>query len=183
MSASSRRKALKDFYKLQEQTQQQLQNSQTLPVEEPKPEAELSVDNIDEFIRDSDFVKILETENKVTEELNTNQAEIKSIIYNNYYELIKINDVLMDLKLKNTQEDGVMENLEKIRKNIKTLRKDNYELLSEPLDKKDSKISKTINKLLLDNKNDKKTIDAIDNALPKLHGESLLLQLNELKSK
>ncbi|KAG7876431.1 hypothetical protein KL938_004499 [Ogataea parapolymorpha] len=182
MSISSRRKALKEFYKLQEQTQQQLENAQ-LSHEEPAEEPELTLENVDDFIKNSDFKKLLETENEIIEQLNSNQAEIKSIIYNNYYELIKINDVLMDLKSWNSEDDGVGENLQKIRSKIQSLRAQDFQLLPEPVEVRGEKISKSINKLLLDNKIDKKTADAIDDSLPELSGESLLLQMNELKNK
>ncbi|ESX01835.1 hypothetical protein KL918_004808 [Ogataea parapolymorpha] len=182
MSISSRRKALKEFYKLQEQTQQQLENAQ-LTHEEPAEEPELTLENVDDFIKNSDFKKLLETENEIIEQLNSNQAEIKSIIYNNYYELIKINDVLMDLKSWNSEDDGVGENLQKIRSKIQSLRTQDFQLLPEPVEVRGEKISKSINKLLLDNKIDKKTADAIDDSLPELSGESLLLQMNELKNK
>ncbi|KAG7797353.1 hypothetical protein KL944_004838 [Ogataea haglerorum] len=182
MSVSSRRKALKEFYRLQEQGQQQLESAQ-LGHEEAAEEPELTLENVDEFIRNSDFKKLLETENDITEELNSNQAEIKSIIYNNYYELIKISDVLMELKSWNNEDDGVAENLHKIRGKIQSLRAQDLRLLAEPVEVKGEKISKSINKLLLDSKIDKKTADAIDDSLPELSGESLLLQMNELKNK
>ncbi|KAG7703354.1 hypothetical protein KL929_004739 [Ogataea haglerorum] len=182
MSVSSRRKALKEFYRLQEQGQQQLESAQ-LGHEETAEKPELTLENVDEFIRNSDFKKLLETENDITEELNSNQAEIKSIIYNNYYELIKISDVLMELKSWNNEDDGVAENLHKIRGKIQSLRAQDLRLLAEPVEVKGEKISKSINKLLLDSKIDKKTADAIDDSLPELSGESLLLQMNELKNK
>ncbi|KAG7693644.1 hypothetical protein KL933_004590 [Ogataea haglerorum] len=182
MSVSSRRKALKEFYRLQEQGQQQLESAQ-LGHEETAEKPELTLENVDEFIRNSDFKKLLETENDITEELNSNQAEIKSIIYNNYYELIKISDVLMELKSWNNEDDGMAENLHKIRGKIQSLRAQDLRLLAEPVEVKGEKISKSINKLLLDSKIDKKTADAIDDSLPELSGESLLLQMNELKNK
>ncbi|KAH3667624.1 hypothetical protein OGATHE_003147 [Ogataea polymorpha] len=165
-----------------EGSKQQLENAQ-LSHEEPAEEPELTLENVDDFIQNSDFKKLLETENEIIQQLNSNEAEIKSIIYNNYYELIKINDVLMDLKSWNGEDDGVGENLQKIRNKIQSLRTQDFQLLPEPVEVRGEKVSKSINKLLLDNKIDKKTADAIDDSLPELSGESLLLQMNELKNK
>ncbi|ODV96551.1 hypothetical protein PACTADRAFT_32055 [Pachysolen tannophilus NRRL Y-2460] len=126
--SDNRRRALKEFYKLQQANKQELNNLNTIREDDGsrngngnengngnnngngKAEPDynstndedsndaLNLENFDKYVKEKDFRKLLAKENLITEELNINQGEIKSIIYNNYYELIKISNYLESLK-------------------------------------------------------------------------------------
>ncbi|ODV87802.1 hypothetical protein CANARDRAFT_26007 [[Candida] arabinofermentans NRRL YB-2248] len=219
-STKTRRKALQDFYKLQESQKKQLdqvtmENSNDVgdggidkTTNLPKQnivETELTLDNFDSYISNTNFIKILETATKITENLNYNQSEIKSIIYNNYYELIKINDVLQNLNERNEQDivkgkGGITENLNSIKENLQSLKEMDLDIFAE--DKKDQSVgdeatiesndsidpqkmeelSKSINGLILSKKLSKSRLEMIDSLLPQLKGESIILQMNEIKN-
>ncbi|KAH3678509.1 hypothetical protein WICMUC_001526 [Wickerhamomyces mucosus] len=103
---SQRRNALKEFYKLQQEEKQLNQKSQTdenndnnddnsddeleNEVLQDKPVKEIDIIN-------SDFKDILIHTNRLSSSINLINSSIKNIIYNNYYELIKLNDFLKDL--------------------------------------------------------------------------------------
>lgn len=101
--AINRRNALREFYKIQQANQDHLskagEGSKDVIDEPAEPQKdELTLHTLDEFLKTHDIEDIVAKENEINEALNTNQNEIKSIIYNNYYELIKINRVLASLK-------------------------------------------------------------------------------------
>ncbi|GME66951.1 unnamed protein product [[Candida] boidinii] len=235
-SSSSRRKALKDFYKLQELQKQELaqvgkegsdiqkvnEGAKTDKANEPKeakiPPKVLSLDNIDDFLAETDFIKLVEIENEITDALNSNQSEIKSIIYNNYYELIKINDVLKNLINKNSNSisvvknagkeeffddndddneikigedessESVIDSLNNIKKNIQSLKSVDMSVLTNSdlnPDKEIEKIkmTKQIDNLVLSRRLPKPVVEKVEKILPKLKGESIILQMNEIKEK
>lgn len=235
-SSSSRRKALKDFYKLQELQKQELaqvgkegsdvqesaQGAKINQASEPKeintPPKVLSLDNIDEFLAETDFIKLVEIENEITDALNSNQSEIKSIIYNNYYELIKINDVLKNLINKNSNSisvvknagkeeffddnddendikigedessESVIDSLNNIKRNIQSLKSVDMSILTKSdlhSDKETEKIkmTKQIDDLVLSKRLPKSTVEKVEQILPELKGESIILQMNEIKEK
>lgn len=85
----------------------------------------LSIEDLDAFIATESYLNILKVENKVLDKLNSAKSEIKSTIYNNYYELIKINNVLADLlhpmgndNEQNSESETISDNLNTIRTNI-----------------------------------------------------------------
>lgn len=235
-SSSSRRKALKDFYKLQELQKQELaqvgkegsdiqkdaEGAKTDKANEPKetkiPPKVLSLDNIDDFLAETDFIKLVEIENEITDALNSNQSEIKSIIYNNYYELIKINDVLKNLINKNSNSisvvknagkeeffddndddneikigedessESVIDSLNNIKKNIQSLKSVDMSVLTNSdlnPDKEIEKIkmTKQIDNLVLSRRLPKTVVEKVEKILPELKGESIILQMNEIKEK
>lgn len=129
-----RRKALKEYYKLKKQ-EKELKESQG-----PK-ERKDSVHDIDsdgevteghlvkeiDFLN-SDFKDLVKDTNTLTSSINLINSSIKNIIYNNYYELIKLNEFLKDLneldlsKLIIQDEDN------------KTNKKDALNLLNDTMD-------------------------------------------------
>ncbi|PSK40793.1 hypothetical protein C7M61_000448 [Candidozyma pseudohaemuli] len=105
---SSRRKALQDFYKLHQEKAEGSNEAPATP-SEPKEEEEKTTEeatltedlddpsNIEEFIKTASASQLLKVRNKASGKLNFHDSEKKSIIYDNYYELIKLNQVLSDL--------------------------------------------------------------------------------------
>ncbi|KAG0673367.1 hypothetical protein C6P40_003030 [Pichia californica] len=84
-----------------------------------------SIDDMDEFVATESYINILKVENKVLDKLNSAKSEIKSTIYNNYYELIKINNILGDLIKPNDSDvhaDTITDNLNTIRENMKKIK-------------------------------------------------------------
>lgn len=97
-----RRNALKEYYKLQKQ--QKLEQSQST---RERKDSVQDVDSDGEIVADqsvkeidlvnSEFKDLLKDTNKLTSSINLINSSIKNIIYNNYYELIKLNEFLKDL--------------------------------------------------------------------------------------
>lgn len=127
------REALKNFYKLQQQKRdddeipQVQQNSSSFTLNDIDPP---DIEDIDEFIAREPYLNILKVENKVLDRLNSSKSEIQSIIYNNYYELIKINNVLEDLT---KPIDGKVY-LESINDNLDTIRSNLAKIKSADID-------------------------------------------------
>jgi hypothetical protein len=116
------RAALKNFYNLQQRTKHdeipQHKNLSSVSVADIGPS---EIEDIDRFIATESYLNILKAENKVLDKLNSSKSEIKSIIYNNYYELIKINDVLEELTKPTDGKayfESINENLNTIRSNL-----------------------------------------------------------------
>lgn len=59
---------------------------------------------VNEILKSADLKDLVALENKVHYEINSNKSLIKNIIYNNYFELIKINGYLSEMVLKNGQQ-------------------------------------------------------------------------------
>lgn len=98
---SSRRKALQEFYHLNENSNGNLNSSsvsttpgvitsvENLDISNPE--------NIDNMIKNSPIEDILRLRNSISSKLNSSNQTKKSIIYDNYYELIKLSNTLADL--------------------------------------------------------------------------------------
>ncbi|TID15821.1 hypothetical protein CANINC_004351 [Pichia inconspicua] len=134
----AQRDALKNFYKLKEQTQAPQSQVKT----HPENASNLYVGDIDpsqikdlrKFIEEEHYLNILKVENEVLDRLSNSKSEIKSIIYNNYYELIKINTVLEELlkpKDGKIYFDEINNNLEKVRSNMEKLRSTNLDIFGD----------------------------------------------------
>lgn len=93
---SSRRKALQDFYKMNEAEAQVSTEPQTgLGIEEGPKLPNLDTRKaIDEFLKRASLKDILLARNAAADQLSLHDSEKKAIIYDNYSELIKLNDVL-----------------------------------------------------------------------------------------
>lgn len=103
---SSRRKALQDFYKLHrekgestpELAPQEAKEEEAKDPEDPTLAEDLSnPGKIKDFIKTASASQLLKVRNTASGKLNYHDSEKKSIIYDNYYELIKLNQVLSDL--------------------------------------------------------------------------------------
>lgn len=114
---SSRRKALQDFYKLHQEGGKESESEQDFNKFEPKSEKDALEDQeltarkeaislaeelkdpeaINAFIKNASASELLKVRNQASGKLNFHDSEKKSIIYDNYYELIKLNQVLSDL--------------------------------------------------------------------------------------
>ncbi|ABN66383.2 predicted protein [Scheffersomyces stipitis CBS 6054] len=91
---SSRRKALQEFYNIQEK--EDVNGSENTPTKSSghdqinlQDPAELA-----SFVKNASIEEILKLRNSVSSKLNTHDSEKKSIIYDNYYELIKLSQTL-----------------------------------------------------------------------------------------
>ncbi|CDK28727.1 unnamed protein product [Kuraishia capsulata CBS 1993] len=205
--STNRRQALKEFYKLQESQKQRLQElaeerAEAQPVQPTEIQQattdepddgpntdtkEPSLEDFEEFVKSSEFKTLLKVENKICEELNSNQSEIKSIIYNNYYELIKINDVLLNMKKRNEgttdgDSDDVISNLSKIKSRVVELRGMDMNVIPSGSAKNKS-LQKSLGGVLVAPRIPRDSLKTIEDMLPDLNGESLILQMNELKRK
>jgi hypothetical protein len=130
----AQRAALQNFYKLQHTGRNngdavadgQIERPNRLPGMVHRNSSSYSVveldpskiEDVNDFISTEPYLNILKMENKVLDKLNSSKSEIKSIIYNNYYELIKINTILDDLLT--PHDDNVY--LESISDNLATIR-------------------------------------------------------------
>jgi len=128
----AQREAFKNFYKLDTDQSPESKAGDTaqLKCEVEHQDGSDDIDpekiaDIDNFISTESYLNILKVENKVLESLNASKSEIKSIIYNNYYELIKINNVLEDLlepKDDHLSSETITSNLSDIRMKLKKLK-------------------------------------------------------------
>lgn len=101
----SRRKALQDFYKINKDGSEEPQTN------DEKPRNSLNLDGklaeqlkslqepelLNAYLKTTPVEDILKLRNSIVNNLNSQTLEKKSIIYNNYQELIKLNTVLMKL--------------------------------------------------------------------------------------
>ncbi|KAK6458122.1 uncharacterized protein RJT20DRAFT_29012 [Scheffersomyces xylosifermentans] len=113
---SSRRKALQEFYNIQQKEQEQQQDQQQNDhhtatdggktngsVEKKQYHTKESLaslqdtEEMERFVKSSTIEDILKLRNTITSKLNSHDSEKKSIIYDNYYELIKLNQTLADI--------------------------------------------------------------------------------------
>lgn len=114
----SRRKALQDFYNIHHQ------ESQDTNVDElaSKPLVSSSetfynvnfnnAEELSKFMKNTPIEEILKLRNSITNKLNSHDLAKKSIIYDNYYELIKLSQILGDLsKPKSVAKENAMEGL------------------------------------------------------------------------
>ncbi|CAK7902940.1 hypothetical protein CAAN1_16S01882 [[Candida] anglica] len=102
---SAGRKALQQFYHLQEPS------NQSEPITEEIEPSDLLKSLSDptkfaKYTQTSSIEDILKLRNSITHTLNTHDSEKKSIIYDNYYELIKLSQVLQGLSSAKTTVDN-----------------------------------------------------------------------------
>ncbi|ANZ77373.1 BA75_04624T0 [Komagataella pastoris] len=219
--SNNRRKALKEFYKLRDAKQKESEaqqsdqtttrnNSEDVNNEALSPDTttenekvpvldeNFTEETFDTFLKNADIGQLVNQYNVISEDLNNTKAEVKSIIYNNYYELIKINDVLENVRkletvttdtdsLDSKQESTlIIDSLNSIRSNIQLL-KDRYKGFSITIDENEKKKSEmahdNLTRLISGDKLTDEDIRKIDEVLPKINKEALLLQLNEIKDK
>lgn len=134
----AQRDALKNFYKLKEQAQAPQSQVKTHPhdassvyVGDIDPS---QIKDIKKFINEESYLNILKVENEVLDRLSNSKSEIKSIIYNNYYELIKINNVLEELlkpKDGKIYFDQIKTNLDSVRSNMEKLKSTNLDIFGD----------------------------------------------------
>ncbi|KAI5967502.1 hypothetical protein KGF57_000342 [Candida theae] len=113
---SSRRKALQEFYHLQQQQSESNQeqndkdksdkdnvlNTDTKPTKsEVEPSDLKTAEDVEKFIKTSSTKDILKLRNKIQSQLSSSSQKKKEIIYDNYYELIKLSNMLGDLSESN----------------------------------------------------------------------------------
>lgn len=99
----SRRKALQDFYNIHHQESQDT-NIEEL-VSKPLISSSETTHNVNfndpeqlsKFMKSTPVEEILKLRNSITNKLNSHDLAKKSIIYDNYYELIKLSQILGDL--------------------------------------------------------------------------------------
>lgn len=145
------RAALQNFYKLSQQgptTRVPPPSNSTEEVEKPPlfelPRASftfssaeinpIEIEDLDEFVKTEPYQNIIKAEVEALDSLNSSKSEIKSIIYNNYYELIKINNVLEDLvrpQEGEVQFEKMNENLDTIRKNIDKIKAADIDIFND----------------------------------------------------
>lgn len=98
----SRRKALQDFYNIHHQEitgYDDDEKKQTLDgsTEELKEVSFNNPDEFSKFVKSTSIEDILKLRNSITNKQNSHDLAKKSIIYDNYYELIKLSQILGDL--------------------------------------------------------------------------------------
>ncbi|KAI5956962.1 hypothetical protein KGF54_000581 [Candida jiufengensis] len=130
---SSRRKALQEFYHLQQSQQSSQSNTSTNEtistdngestliknelIESPQHSNEpklSSIEDVEMFVKNSSNKDILVYRNKIQSQLDSSNQRKKEIIYDNYYELIKLSKMLEDItdtskKIPSTRENQVNE--------------------------------------------------------------------------
>ncbi|CAH6718999.1 hypothetical protein CLIB1444_01S19218 [[Candida] jaroonii] len=118
---SSRRKALQEFYHLQKQQNQEVP---TIEVQSEAPQTTdrkqsitngIDFDDAESFkayVKNTPIEDILKLRNTITGDLNSHDSEKKAIIYDNYYELIKLNDTLKNIS--NPKPTNIMDTSEKL---------------------------------------------------------------------
>ncbi|KAI5965995.1 hypothetical protein CANMA_003380 [Candida margitis] len=112
---SSRRKALQEFYHLQQAQSNQQKNQlgeengateSDKPTDkkednsnqrEVEPDELKTAEDVEQFIKTSSTKDILKLRNKIQSQLSSASQKKKEIIYDNYYELIKLSNMLGDL--------------------------------------------------------------------------------------
>lgn len=139
----SRRKALQEFYHLQQQQQQKQQEQQQQQTHKDTEQDQQSysqdvqsstlnpqdsssfntsssrkesltrginfddTEQFEQFIKNTPIQDILKLRNSITTNLNSHDSERKAIIYDNYYELIKLNETLGSLSKPMVPSDDV----------------------------------------------------------------------------
>lgn len=132
--SSARRKALRDFYKLQQSNasnpSQQQQQQQPADVDLSStggggvPESQIdqfsdqnSDDYVNQLLKDNDILQLLKQENSLISELRTLNSEQKGLVYNNYNKLISASSTLQSISNKHetlTDIDSLKERMSRI---------------------------------------------------------------------
>ena len=114
----SRRKALQDFYNIHHQESQDT-NIEKLTLKPLISSSEAihdvnfnNAEELSKFMKNTPVEEILKLRNSMTNKLNSHDLAKKSIIYDNYYELIKLSQILGDLsKPKSVAKENVLDGL------------------------------------------------------------------------
>lgn len=91
--SEQRRRALKEYYRLKRLEKEDGLKPTAAQSNEDEPQA--PEDELD--LQKCDFKTLITQTNKLSLNINTISSTTKNIVYNNYYELIKLNDFLDDL--------------------------------------------------------------------------------------
>ncbi|CAG84550.2 DEHA2A06226p [Debaryomyces hansenii CBS767] len=95
---SSRRKALQDFYNIHHQESQDTNIEESISSSETTNNVNFNdPEQLLKFMKSTPVEEILKLRNSITNKLNSHDSAKKSIIYDNYYELIKLSQILGDL--------------------------------------------------------------------------------------
>lgn len=97
-----RRRALQEFYNLENKSKESSPDRPSdlaeSPLVEPSTDEPIrKIDDVAKFVRTAPIEEILAARNEITTKLNSQELEKKSIIYDNYYELIKLSETLTTL--------------------------------------------------------------------------------------
>lgn len=94
----SRRKALQDFYNIHHQESQDTNIEELISSSETTNNVNFNdPEQLSKFMKSTPVEEILKLRNSITNKLNSHDLAKKSIIYDNYYELIKLSQILGDL--------------------------------------------------------------------------------------
>lgn len=94
----SRRKALQDFYNIHHQESQDTNIEELISSSETTNNVNFNdPEQLLKFMKSTPVEEILKLRNSITNKLNSHDLAKKSIIYDNYYELIKLSQILGDL--------------------------------------------------------------------------------------
>ncbi|CAN3376646.1 hypothetical protein DIURU_004434 [Diutina rugosa] len=102
---TSRRRALQEFYNIDKKES----SSESVVAEstpDPDPDPIPTIDDIDTFVKTKPIQEILATRNRIAGRLNSQESQKKSIIYDNYYELIKLSQTLATLEKPSTKRQN-----------------------------------------------------------------------------
>lgn len=102
---SARRKALQDFYHLNSSQDKVPSNGNDTTNEDASNKSNLN--DIENLIKTAPIEEILKIRNDLTAKLNSSNQTKKSIIYDNYYELIKLSNTLSDLSTSKPKRKSV----------------------------------------------------------------------------
>ena len=94
----SRRKALQDFYNIHHQESQDTNIEELISSSETTNNVNFNdPEQLLKFMKSTPVEEILKLRNSITNKLNSHDLAKNSIIYDNYYELIKLSQILGDL--------------------------------------------------------------------------------------
>lgn len=112
-----RRAQLKEYYNLQEEQEHQEQKEKEEEPETKKGTTDATNDHgkEDKPIEQLNFQELVSTHNRLLSKEKDMNSSIKNTIYENYYELIKVNDLLKSMTGSNQSE------LEQLQKAVKLL--------------------------------------------------------------
>ncbi|CCE78187.1 Piso0_000804 [Millerozyma farinosa CBS 7064] len=173
---SARRKALQNFYSLPSQsaTDQDVKSESPSSAEVSKEsdvngatkEEVLDFNIVNDEKRLNDFLKkssindILRLRNAITDQSNSHESRKKSLIYDNYYELIKLSEILGELShLKSSQETES--------KGLGILKQNGEKIFANELDVNADYINNTLNDLQDFIKSDVETFTSDFNSIAK----------------
>lgn len=127
LSSARRRRALREFYKLQTEAPQQKspasESSEEDDLEKIHPESAIDKEEtveqyITKLVRTNDLKKILETENGLMNEIRSLESEKKALIYNNYSKLILAINTLDSVEQDSTVSEKTVQTLTESMKKI-----------------------------------------------------------------